>query len=321
MGRPLASWTARLLLLFGGVAAGLLLGEAVMRLVYRQPAVVMDMEQIKARVKKFTTTPARREGAFNLGVVGDSVVEGVGAPRGQGVAEVLGRRLGQATGAAVSVVNRGRSGATLEQKVELARDLLVHRAADTVVVVLFSDDLHTGAVVARHGVVVDLLDKQPSLVVRTLVRRSYVANALWMLWRGAVYETRTQFLSARERGRLVAMLGELRHLAQRKSVPLVMAILPASGMALCPGRPDPGTGCSWALLTMETMARMLQDAGLPFVDLRLIWADGKPRAPQIELDDMASGKLAVAVHPDAEGHAMIAEALLPLVRAAMLKRP
>lgn len=317
MRRPLA----RILLVLGGAIAGLLAGEAVMRLVYRQPAVVMDMERIQARVDRFAATPALQSGAFNLAVVGDSVVEGVGAPRGQGVAEVLGRRLGQATGATVRVINRGRSGANLKQKAELARDLLVHRAADAVVVVLFSDDLYFGGVVARHGVVVDLLDKQPSLAVRVLVRHSYLANALWLVWRAAVYETRTQFLSAADRGRMVAQLGEVKDLARRNRVPLVVAIVPASGLALCPARPDPGTGCSWTLLTMDTMAKMLQEAGQPFVDLRLIWADGKPRAPQIELDDMASGKLGIAVHPDAEGHAMIADALLPVVRAAILKLP
>ena len=310
----------RVLLVLGGVILGLLAAEGVMRLVYRQPAVPMDMERIEARARHFSQVPTRLKGAFNLAVVGDSVVEGVGAPPDQGVADLLGRRLGQTTGLNVRVIRRGRSGANLQQKVELSRDIVKNRVADLVVVVLFSDDLNFGRMVARRGEVIDLLDKRPSWLMRTLVSRSYLVNALWMVWRATVHQTRTQFLTHQERAHMVSMMGELGQQARAANIPLVLSILPASGMALCPPRPEPGSGCNVALLTMDTMAEILREANQAFVDLRFIWADGRPRIPQIELDDMHSGKLGIAVHPNAEGHAMVAEALLPVVRGLVLKQ-
>lgn len=311
----------RILLVLGGVTAGLLAGEVVMRLVYSQPAVVMDMERIAAQANRFSRPPARLEGAFNLAVVGDSVVEGIGAPKGRGMAEVLGRLLGRSTGLQVEVINSGRPGANFMHKAQMSKKILDSGAADALVVVLFSDDLHFSLVVAEKGKVVDLLDKQPSLLMRTLIRRSYLANALWMLWRTSVHQTQTQFLSGEHRARLVGLMREVKQRARQSKTPLVMAILPASGVAVCPRRPLQGTPCSVVLLTMETMAELLQEAGMPFVDLRYIWADGRPRAPQYELDDVRSGRLGIAVHPDTEGHSMIAEALEPVLTKAVLKRP
>lgn len=307
-------------LALGGALLGLALVEGGLRLSYQQPPVQLDLRSIDATAQRFSALPTPDGAAFNLAVVGDSVVKGIGAPPGQGVAEVLAARLQATLQSVVQLHSRGRMGADFEMSVLEADALVARRKVDAVAVILFSDDLNAADMVMQKGVIVDLLDQRPSWTMRNLVPRSYLVNLAWLVWSSWSPSTHQQMLGPRQEARLVRLARRLVRRSRQTDVPVLFALLPASGLALCATAVTRQSECNLVLYTLDGLARILQQAGGQYVDLRFIWNNGPARIPANELRDMKSRRLGIAIHPDARGHAMVADAVLPTLVQAIRAR-
>lgn len=337
---------ARIALAIASVVLGALLAEAALRRRYdtlpslsaagdaawaTRPSSFQDAPLPHAPVPLPTAvcnphTTLRSEPAWSTGpgqpglilwVIGDSFTDGVGAPQQQGFAWVLARLVAQAHGHPVQLVELGESGAGFCRAVQTAEAALREPAPpDLVVVQLFADDFETHTLMSIGGGVIRSPTTEPDPRVRRLVSRSYLANLLWFgqsLARGIRparhVDTATQAWFRDHMARLRSSFAEA-------GIGLVVTLLAPTGLHLCPAEPRPETRCAHFSEDMVLIGNLLDEAGVPFVDLREHWL-GKPEMVQgAELEAVHKGELEAAVHPDAAGHESIARALLPAVLAA-----
>jgi len=91
----------------------------------------------------------------------------------------------------------------------------------------------------------------------------------------------------------------------------------------CPGDANPAEAkndaCDWMKVDLDMMAGQLEASGLPFLDLRRIWHGRPPRYPVAEAEAFAHGG-GMPVHPDAVGHKLLADAILPALVQALRPR-
>jgi len=249
-------------------------------------------------------------------VAGDSISLGEGVSPEESYAGLVGAELSIRHGRPVEVVNAGVNAAGY---CHVIRAVHQHVAADDfeyVVIGLFADDLEQRAVTLHDGA----LRADPGMVggaIGTMATRSYVLNWVWFQvlkyavsvqtdggTRPAAHVTRPG-RKIPERS-LQNFSASVRGLNQYK--PLFLLIPPVGG-PLCPPEPAQGSECSWLFQDMDEMAIRLTDSGARFLDLRGLWADGEDHTQAIEQRWWReNGRL--PVHPDAAGHARIAEVLI-----------
>jgi len=88
------------------------------------------------------------------------------------------------------------------------------------------------------------------------------------------------------------------------NISLVLVLLSPVGMPDCPPTPDPHSRCGWLQADLTLLRNLLDEAKLPYTDLTDLWthtvsAKSIPNERDWELP----------VHPDAEGHRLLAEAI------------
>ena len=102
---------------------------------------------------------------------------------------------------------------------------------------------------------------------------------------------------------------QLDGLTQAAELPLVVALLPAPGLAHCTPTASGDDMCSTLSAGHDILAEALASSELPHLDLSDIWpaaTEGRP-----------SGQGVVQVHPDPQGHERIAERLLPILEQTL----
>jgi|GEM_PF-2202182 len=247
------------------------------------------------------------DGALRVAVAGDSVVAGVGAASNDGVVDQLERVLAAHLARPVDALNLGFQGVGYCAVSPWATYAL-DQDLDALVVVYFGDDLEDRAMFTLDGSVVAFPDRIDRDLPRILASTSNVANAIWFAEARRMGHGPRRFVDEGGRKAFVATVRGVVDAADARNVPLLIALLPPTGMWECDEDPEPMSRCDWIPQDVDLMADLLENEGLPFLDLRKLWAgrgdmlwDTEQR--QLEPDDMV-------VHPSVEGHLHLALALL-----------
>lgn len=336
---------ARVVLVVGGGLLGLLAAESALRLAYPTLPSISAIRDRDWGVEK-TTWQAGPEGGsaaphtdgclgddavdlaqrsqrfgadgagepVTLWIAGDSFTEGSGDERGGGYAPRLGRALAERLERPVTYTRFGHSGGnyctwTAELRWALSQGL----APDLLVVQLFADDLEQHTMLAVGGKLVRFPHTEPDDRVRWAVRRSYLANLLWFSWGIRSGATSRRLIHQRSQADFVRTLRELDQALTDAGAGLLVFQVDPTGPDLCPADPVPGSRCAHLVEDGALIAGLARDAGVPYVDLRDLWAPDGGDAWALEVQAFDAGEIDMVVHPGPDGHARLAETLLPRV--------
>jgi len=248
-----------------------------------------------------------------LWVVGDSFTTGVGAPPDQGYAWLLAQDLAAQTKRAVDLTVRARPGASFCLALQSAEEALsATPRPDVVVLQLFADDLEDHAMVATGQGVVLFPSSVGSSLGRALVERSYAANLAWFGAERLHGVPPRRHIDGASQAWFVRRFAALRESLAQGGQGLVVTLLGPTGLAQCQQPAPIGSRCESLPRDMVLIGNLLDDAGVPFVDLRELWL----RHPDLVRTEERKAALTPGgcpIHPDAEGHRVLAEALLPAV--------
>lgn len=261
-------------------------------------------------------SPEPPPGLFRLAVVGDSVVAGIGAEESNGVADVLGRELGALLGLPVRVTNLGSIGAdfcVVAQKVSAALSV---KPYDALVHVLFADDLMPYLRIVVGKITLLLPSRIENPLLRSLMSHSYCANALWVHL-PYIHRPFERIVPVPEdiRESFKAAMVQISASAEKAGVPHLVVLLSFPEHAWRRDNPDAQIS-PWSRISdshLEAMAALLDEAGVPFLDLRSVWDDEPVHVCAAELPELAIG--GAGVHPDDAGHALLARRILPALHA------
>jgi hypothetical protein len=310
------------------VPAGALPAEERDRLSCRQPpGGELHHQPWTARIGATETARMAQTAALRLWVAGDSVAQGAGVAQGQSFAALLAGQLALDQGRAVELWNLGIQGAAycnslvdLHLRLDLACPGV--ECPDAVVLQLFADDLERRDSYTVQGQVIAFPWRVRQPALRALVSHSYTANLVWSQARARLGgPVPRRGVDAAEQVRFRTALRALGERLEALSVAWVLTLLPPAGLPRCE---DPSfalsvADCGWMTQDMDLMAGMLDQEGLPWVDLRSVWRDAPDVTLEHErLDLDRRGRL--PVHPDAAGHALLARSLGPALGAALQAR-
>ncbi len=341
--RAATRWAARLGLTLGAVLLGLVLVEAGLRLRYPTLPSLAALEDVELGATTgprpedgpgfggaelcwdqsgFRPRPSAWEGRLGpdvgapveLWAVGDSVIQGQGVQPAQSYPWLLGERLAAELGRPVELRNVSVNGGHFCQYLRELHGQLSLGQPDLVVVGVFSDDLRDRVFFLLGGSLVAFPAQIEGALGRALAGRSYLANLLWLQWRGRVAAQDEVPPDARAlllfRESFAALQGRL----EEQGVPVLTLLLDPAGLSLCAEQPTL-EDCAKAAQDGARIAGLLDEAGVPFVDLRGFFVERPDRLLEQERRDLERRGV-LPVHPDPRGHADLAEALWPSLRSA-----
>lgn len=342
---------ARSLLVFVGVAVGLLLGELALRLTSPDlPSLAVlgsvdrhDREEFQrwsdppdrisddctvgdrpgprkaVSVQKIDATEREgpRPAALDLWVAGDSVVQGWGVHPSESYPAQLAHALSATRDRPVRLRRLGTHGVGYcGWLANLDLYLSGEKDPDAVVLQLFADDLELRNVVLIQGRPVAQPGRAEPAWLRPFVVHSYLANRLWL-----AHLTHLAPPTPRRHGDRATFLRALSQATTRldaRDIPWVLALVPPAGIGRCTQASEPWSDCAWLQSDLDLMADWL-GGSLPFLDLRDLWTGMEPSTLEIEETAWrARGRL--PVHPGREGHAELARRIWPALEAALEPR-
>ena len=243
-------------------------------------------------------------------IVGDSVALGRGVSPRDTWAVGLGDRLAEATDSRVEVVNAAVNASGYCGVFRALHHHVVHEDFDRIVVGLFADDLEQRAVVLEDGAVYANPEALPGLV-GALASHSHVFNALWLeVLKVAVAREPDEIPSS--------ILGPGRSVPHevldnlRESISLVAKYKPIfllnspAGMGYCSSG-SPPRDCDWLRVDMAHLAQALDESGEEWIDNRSLFDQETTRTTLSVEQDWLRKVNRLPVHPNREGHRMIAE--------------
>ena len=325
----------RWLLALVSVLVGLLLVEGSLRLLYLDLPSLDALRRSPYKTKRFlvhgrqTLDPdlscsgfvvPREErsrvvgkGSTDLALwaIGDSLTWGMGVEAEESYPYLLAGELSAALGEKVRLRNLAMPGAGFCQIVRQLNTGLQNGTPDIVMMGLFADDLEHRAWLAFEGETIGLPDQIENLSLRWWARRSYAVNLAWFATAPRTAGTR----------RLIDPPGQASFIRNMRRVErdiaagggrLVVAVLPPAGLGRCDPAALIRTRCGWMRQDMHLIARLLDEAGIDYVDLREIWDD----APDVTLPTEQHAN--PPIHPNAEGHALISAAIWAKVAPALV---
>lgn len=248
-----------------------------------------------------------------LGVFGDSVAAGVRLddPPNTRFGALLARDLGTLTDQWVEL-NDARPGASWCSTVGTAADRIRDKSVDLALVAFFADDLSVHDQLTVNGQLVVFPDRAPPLL-RPLVTASWAANFVWAGWAARVGLADRRFVSRRDQAAFVGAVSGLASVAVANEVPLLFVVLPPIDAGKCDSAASQSM-CDWLPRDYELVRFLLGQAKVVSVDLTDVYAGDDVRVPE-ERDFPVGG---MAVHPNARGHARIAERLGPVLAGLRL---
>ena len=251
---------------------------------------------------------------------GDSVTAGFGVGAREGFPERVGLAVAEQLGQGVRVRNLAFSGADFCMVVGAVHQQLATRAPRLVVLVHFPDDLEDRAMVRLSSGVVAFPASEEGAWLRALVRRSYLANLAWFTVQLRTARPPLRFVGSDDQQAFVDEQLGVHAAVEAAGGEVLHVLLPAPGEIACPNHAPDTHRCSWMPRDLDLMHHLLVDAGLPVVDLRGLW-DDYDEPPVIESEHRAVAQGSLGIHPHADGHAHIAEALVGPVAAALARSP
>lgn len=298
----------------------LLLLELGLRAVYPRLPSLMGASSVGAeKAAAFSgTPPGSCDFAFDqpvqprgagLVVLGDSITAGVGVtPPTLAYANLL---VGALPGLTLQPI--ARAGADLCMELRWLRTRLgLAPWPRAVVWEVFADDLMPWMVYGVSDRPFAVPQAEPSAVWRWLAERSYLGNLLWFQVRlhGAGGEHR--MVADADQRQILSVLAQLQAQLSSARIPIVPVLMEPAGWPTCPEASDPADACSWMGTDLELLAGLLSEARLPAVDMRGVWAEHPSVVIPAEIG--ARPPRDVPIHPDATGHALIADAILPVLQ-------
>lgn len=256
------------------------------------------------RERRAGVGPARH----SLWFVGDSVTYGLGVGPAETFGALLTEKFAGELGAPVTSENLGVPGAGFCGALRRLATALATKQPDRVFITFYADDLEEATALTVQGRLVMPPELARSAGARWLVGRSYLANAVWYAFRrsevpsnpngrrlneGAVAEFQAAATTMRDR--VVAAGGST-----------TFVLLPAPSERSCTTS-DPGARCRFLADDLAAMAGALTEAGILFIDLRGSWPEGVQHIRADERRAIEGG--GVAMHPNAEGHRLLADAI------------
>ncbi len=260
-------------------------------------------------------TPKLQPGGADLLIGGDSVAAGFGVAIDEAFGARIRKQLSAETGRewrAQSTALPAAGWCLIASRLSSAIPLLKPKLT---LIALFADDLQAHEVLLIDGKFAAPTEAVARPMLRSLVRRSYLANQLWFLGLRAGGATGSMHPTPAGVARFRAAMIELDTAARAAGGEALFTLLAPAGMPRC------GTGeaaaeiCTNIRNELGIIAFNLERAGLPWVDLRELWQNAPPSMLEGESQNP------MPVHPDAGGHARIAAALLPYVRTALRLPP
>ncbi len=242
-------------------------------------------------------------------LLGDSVTYGLGVEATETFGASLSGRLADHFGAALTSLNLGIPGAGYCATARRLAAELATQEPDIVIVSFFADDLEEHSMLTVQGRLVAPPDLESNAAIRWFVERSYLANLAW--YRAIA----TPLIQHPADGRFISpvALEEFRTAASAMQASVTHAggspiflLIPTPGEALCT-TPVPDARCHQLEGDLELMAQQLQAANIPFLDLRGAWPTGTAHILANDLRAIAEG--GIAMHPNAMGHRLLADAI------------
>lgn len=178
---------------------------------------------------------------------------------------------------------------------------------------VMADDLMGYMLYSFEGQPAAIPSAEPNPVLRVGAENSYFFNLLWWHLRRHS-DGGGRIVSPEQRAQLVSYLRDLKQLGDRSNIRLLPYLLEPAGWEHCGPDPRPSQPCYWMRLDLDHLANIFTEAGLPPVDLRGLW---KGHPPLVIPREMNPGMGGVGIHPNAEGHLLIAKALQPHIQAAL----
>jgi len=252
-----------------------------------------------------------------LWIGGDSLAYGLGVEAHQTLGAHLSRSMASKTGGAVYLRNLAVPGAGFCTVAQRLAGALQRQMPDLVMVVLSADDLEERLMLSVNGKLVAPPDLAESSVARWSVKRSWLANLAWfrwVSWSEAVGSKERRFIGSDTQEGFRDAMADLKKRIEGRGGRMVAAIVEPPGMPLCRG-PTQQERCGWLQSDMQTMSALLTEAGVQHKVVSGIWSGN--------LQDIVSREHAIAkrgilaMHPSAEGHERVGEALWPLLAGAM----
>lgn len=257
------------------------------------PGAVGERDGIRIRINAegFRDDPfpgPRRPGEFRVVVVGDSVTAGHSVPMADAFAQLLEQRLVARPPAGASratVLNLGVFGYATRQELRLLETRGLAYQPDLVILAYHLNDPDIAdAGQSRH------FRRPPSRLVDELLR---AVRALHLRGDEREYHHRIHEDNADE---IAADLGRLGALSRESGVPVLLAVLPLFDW-------DAAEGYAWRDLH-GALAALAAENGLAFLDLA-------PRLTALPADAVGEN----IWHPNARGHALIADELFRWIEA------
>ncbi len=246
--------------------------------------------------------------SVELWTLGDSVVAGAEVARQEAFPVLLGDGLARGGERSVQVNNLAIPGSSLCGRArQLAALAAEPERPDLLLVVVGSDDMDDYRMFAYQDRLVVPAD--PATIgnsgLAALVSHSYLANLAWYGWAQRRYETSRRLAHGDCVDWARRVFDQLHSLGLAADLPLQVVLLPAPGLAHCTPAPAGDDMCSTLSDGQAILAEALVASELIHHDLSDIWPTAAVREPP--------GQGMVQVHPDPQGHARIADRVLPIL--------
>lgn len=258
---------------------------------------------------RFADPPMARGTA--LVALGDSITAGQGlAPGERTWADHL-----VAGEPGLEVENLGHPGADICAELGTLHQRLQHGPWPRVVVwEVFADDLMSWMVYAKDGRTFAPPWIEPNDAWRWVAMHSYVGNWIW--FQLLLHESSTpRLVTETQHERILARLGELRGELATADIPLIPFLIEPAGWPACTPTTRAEDACSWMGSDLVILDALFQSGGIEPLDLRGVWA-GHPPVVQAG-ESTAKPPALVPIHPNADGHRLLAEAIRPTLEARL----
>ena len=244
---------------------------------------------------------------LRLGVYGDSVAEGhrLAQPYQERFGVLLARKLSSQQ-VIWTEANDAHPGASWCSAVGTARSRIEHHEVEAALVAFFADDLAVHAQFSIQGQPVRFTS-QATPWVRPWVEFSYLFNWIWLHWNQRLGGADPRYIHPVDQELFVRSIQYLMQASTQNQVPLLIALIPPIGVKNCPKSPSKTSYCNWMIEDFWLIARLLEQAHAPWVNLWDVYGQDDVTVP--EERSLPVGGL--AIHPNAHGHQQIADRLFP----------
>ena len=287
---------------------------------YEDPRDVCKPEGSLASLQP-ESIPAPSSDSLTLWVLGDSMSIGAGLPTEANYPAQLKAALRKTLNVPVLLSNLASPGANFCTILNLTHSSLDHikHKPDVIVVQFFADDLHGRAKIAIGDKLVLFPEWVQNPLGRYLVSRSYLANLAWYALAPARHTRPLRYVDSRARQVFVESVKDLHERGQAMQTEVIYTLLAPTGLHLCPDPPPENSRCMWLGSDMDLIAELLDQAEVPWVDLRTLWEGEPNRILQKERTWIEQGRITMGIHPDELGHKLLSDALEPALYQLMNK--